>query len=110
MSKGCQARIRGYLSKARSQLFGAKLDTILNDASIHSEIISKTETLCSYGGQKSSTILKRKLRASPIKSCTPSSTYSENGDGDEFGEEYWDEIDAIRINQYRGTSSDKFVI
>ena len=29
LSKGCQARIRGYLSKARTQLFATKLDSIL---------------------------------------------------------------------------------
>merc|ERR1712183_507224 len=29
LSKGCQARIRGYLAKARSQLFSAKFDDIV---------------------------------------------------------------------------------
>ena len=92
MTKGCQARIRGYLSKARSQLFGAKFDNIATDTSKHKASTSATEGLTAPGNKKTSTKLRRKVCASQSKPGTTSREYSGNGEDEELEEEYWDEI------------------
>ena len=95
LSKGCQARIRGYLAKARSQLFSAKFDDIILD--------SKKEPFPKYLNEDSSdndikkSDNKRQVTAIHRNKRKPRNleTY------DEF-EEDWDEIDAKKLNEYRG--------
>ena len=41
MSKGCQSRIRGYLTKARAQLFAEKFDTLQNKNKYGGKDVSK---------------------------------------------------------------------
>ena len=95
LSKGCQARIRGYLAKARSQLFSAKFDDIILD--------SKNEPFPKYLNEDSSdndikkSDNKRQETAIHRNKRKPRNleTY------DEF-EEDWDEIDAQKLDEYRG--------
>ena len=95
LSKGCQARIRGYLAKARSQLFSAKFDDIV--------LASRNKPFSKYSNEDSSDIdikksdNKRQETAIHRNKRKPSNleTY------DEF-EEDWDEIDAKRLDEYRG--------
>ena len=95
LSKGCQARIRGYLAKARSQLFSAKFDDIV--------LASKNKSFPKYLNEDSSdndikkSDNKRQETAIHRNKRKPRNleTY------DEF-EKDWDEIDAKKLNEYRG--------
>ena len=95
LSKGCQARIRGYLAKARSQLFSAKFDDIV--------LTSKNKQFRKYSNENSSDIdIKKSNNKDQETAIHRNKRKPRNLEiYDEF-EEDWDEIDAKKLNEYRG--------
>ena len=95
LSKGCQARIRGYLAKARSQLFSAKFDDIVLDGKNKpfpkylNEDGSDNDIKKSDDKRQETAIHRNKRKPRNLETL------------DEF-EEDWDEIDAKKLNEYRG--------
>ena len=105
LSKGCQARIRGYLSKSRSQLFATKLNSILVNSArdeIEAETFAATSINSHYNKSKRKTLISpRSLR------------FGLNADNEEvktLDEENWDEIDATLLRNYRGEFTNDSII
>ena len=99
LSKGCQARIRGYLSKARTQLFAAKFDNTVLDKQL-SNIPLDCESIGKCN--KTPTRFRRKSINPQKKSDQHSIESSENEDHNILHDEEWDEIDSKAIMEYRG--------
>ena len=98
LSKGCQARIRGYLSKARTQLVATKFDNLLADA----EKAGKEDHKKASNSNNRSC---RKTNRTEIRRMNESETGNNGGEDDNFeifDEENWDEIDASFLQSYRG--------
>ena len=95
LSKGCQARIRGYLAKARSQLFSARFDDIV--------LASKNKPFSKYSNEDSSDIDIKKSdnKRQEIAIHRNKRKHRNSEEYDEI-EEDWDEIDAKRLDEYRG--------
>ena len=98
LSKGCQARIRGYLSKARTQLFATKLDSILakeyNDDK--EDVISTPTSIDNpYTKPKRKTLTSLKNRGINLNER------DDNLEVETLDEENWDEIDATLLRNYR---------
>ena len=95
LSKGCQARIRGYLAKARSQLFSAKFDDIV--------LANTSKQFPKYSNEDSSDIdIKKSNNKDQETAIHRNRKKPRNLETyDEFQED-WDEIDAKKLNEYRG--------
>ena len=97
LSKGCQARIRGYLSKARTQLFATKLDSILvNNAKdeIEAETFAETSINSHYNKSKRKTLISPRNLRFRLNAA--------NEEVETLDDENWDEIDATLLRNYRG--------
>ena len=98
LSKGCQARIRGYLSKARTQLVATKFDDLLADAEkAGKEHHAKALNSNSRPG--------RNTQRSVMRQRNEGEQVNNEGQDDNleiFDEENWDEIDASFLQSYRG--------
>ena len=67
LSKGCQARIRGYLSKARTQLVATKFDDLFADTEkIGKEYPTKAFNLNYRAGRKSKRSVIRQVNESEL--------------------------------------------
>ena len=98
LSKGCQARIRGYLSKARTQLVATKFDDLLADTKKAGKEDHKKESV-------SNNRSCRKTNRTEIRRMNESEIVNNGGEDDNFeifDEENWDEIDATFLQNYRG--------
>ena len=98
LSKGCQARIRGYLSKARTQLFATKLDSILaKEYNDDKEDVKCTTTSIDslYTKPKRKTLTSLKNRGINLNE------HDHNLEVETLDEENWDEIDATLLRNYR---------
>ena len=107
LSKGCQARIRGYLSKARTQLFATKFDTGIV-TNVNKQPTNGDSGQISYTKECSKSSTRHRGRRMPVSldgSRDVSDEYCENEENVNQANEQWDEIDAKRINEYKGIVS-----
>lgn len=100
LSKGCQARIRGYLSKARTQLFATKFDVLLDNRKndekhVSSGLINGLNNSCRRPRRKIIPTGNQRRN----KYSEKQAKYEEVETSDE---EAWDEIDATLLQNYRG--------
>ena len=105
MSKGCQARIRGYLSKARSQLFSVKFDNRVLNINKPTKV-DPSQAGSPYRSNGCVKELRRKEILSHVDLSKLSDECRKNEEYEESNDEKWDEIDAKTLNEYRGIGSD----
>ena len=103
LSKGCQARIRGYLSKARTQLFATRLDALSTNIEKDEKEVSSRSMNSSYNSRRK----PRRIIISSVNQSRNRNDRNQNEDLENSDQETWDETDAKLLQNFRGNCSFK---